>query len=72
MRLLMALIELNLSRDIKGNKESFCRYVGDERKKTREKAGPLQKEIGELVTWDMEKAEVLSNFFCLSLHQQVL
>ena len=25
--------------------------------------GPLQKETGDLVTWDMEKAEVLNDFF---------
>ena len=34
--------------------------------------GPLWNEMGDLVTWDMEKAEVLNDFFCLSLHQQVL
>ncbi|KAK4823706.1 hypothetical protein QYF61_005772 [Mycteria americana] len=51
-----ALIELNLARDVKGNKKSFYRYVGDKRK-TRENVGPLWKETGDLVTWDMEKAE---------------
>ncbi len=30
---------------------------------TRENAGPLWKETAQLVTWDMEKAEVLNNFF---------
>jgi len=35
-----ALIELNLARDIKGNKKTFCRYVSDKRK-TRENVGPL-------------------------------
>ena len=25
--------------------------------------GPLQKGTGDLVTWDMEKAEVLNDFF---------
>ena len=66
-----ALTELNLARDIKGNKKSFYRYVGDKRK-TRENVGPLCKEMGDLVTLDMEKAEVLNDFFCLSLHWQVL
>ena len=66
-----ALIELNLARDVKGNKKSFYRYVGDKRK-TRENVGPLRKGTGDLVTWDMEKAEVLNDLFCLSLHRQVL
>ncbi|GAB0195852.1 mitochondrial enolase superfamily member 1 [Grus japonensis] len=57
-----ALMELNLARDVKGNKKSFCRYISDKRK-MRENVGPLLKETGDLVTWDMEKAEVLSDFF---------
>ena len=57
-----ALRELNLARDVKKNKKSFYRYVSDKRK-TRENVGPLQKETGDLVTWDMEKAEVLNDFF---------
>ncbi|GAB0178772.1 mitochondrial enolase superfamily member 1 [Grus japonensis] len=56
-----ALIEISLARDVKGNKKSFCRYVSDKRK--RENVGPLWKETGDLVTWDMEKAEVLNDFF---------
>ncbi|GAB0176539.1 mitochondrial enolase superfamily member 1 [Grus japonensis] len=57
-----ALTELNLARDVKSNKKSFCRYISDKRK-TRENVGLLWKETGDLVTWDMEKAEVLNNFF---------
>ena len=38
-------------------------YVGD-RRKTRENVGPLQKETGDLVTWDV-KADVLNDFFAL-------
>ncbi|KAK4817866.1 hypothetical protein QYF61_001676 [Mycteria americana] len=57
-----ALIELNLARGVKGNKKSFYRYIGDKRK-TRENVGPLWRETGELVTRDMEKAEVINNFF---------
>jgi len=57
-----ALTELNLSRDVKGTKKSFYRYVSDKRK-TRENVVPLWKETGDLITWDMEKAEVLNNFF---------
>jgi len=57
-----ALTELNLSRDVKGNKKAFYRYVSD-RRKTRENVGTLRKEAGDLVTQDMEKAEVLNSFF---------
>jgi len=32
-------------------------------RKTRENVGPFWKETGDLVTWDMEEAEVLNNFF---------
>ncbi|KAK4818277.1 hypothetical protein QYF61_009995 [Mycteria americana] len=49
-------------RDVKDNKKSFYRYVGD-KKKTRENVGLLQKEMGDLVTHDTEKAEVLNDFF---------
>jgi len=56
------LSELNLARDIKGNKKNFCRYIGDKRK-TRENVDPLWKETGGLVTQDKKKAEVLNDFF---------
>ncbi|KFV04577.1 hypothetical protein N340_07601, partial [Tauraco erythrolophus] len=57
-----ALIELNLARDIKDNKKSFYRYVSD-KKISRKNTSPLRKETGDLATWDMEKAEVLNDFF---------
>ncbi|GAB0188754.1 mitochondrial enolase superfamily member 1 [Grus japonensis] len=72
-----ALIEISLDRDVKDNKKSFYRYVSDKRR-TRENVGPLQNETGELVIQDMEKAEVLNDFFasvftgkCLSHTAQV-
>ncbi|GAB0209832.1 mitochondrial enolase superfamily member 1 [Grus japonensis] len=72
-----AYTELNLARDVKDNKKSFYRYVSDKRR-TRENVGPLQNETGDLVTQDMEKAEVLNDFFasvfigkCLSRSAQV-
>ncbi|GAB0205312.1 mitochondrial enolase superfamily member 1 [Grus japonensis] len=72
-----ALIEISLARDVKDNKKSFYRYVSDKRR-TRENVGPLQNEMGDLVTQDMEKAEVLNDFFasvftgkCLSHTAQV-
>ncbi|KFV16613.1 hypothetical protein N340_06497, partial [Tauraco erythrolophus] len=57
-----ALIELKLARDIKGNKKNFHRYISD-KKTSRENVGPLRKEMGDLATCDMEKAEVLNDFF---------
>lgn len=39
-----AVIELNLVRDIKSNKKSFCRNVGDKRK--IRKFGPSLEEMG--------------------------
>ncbi|KFV13722.1 hypothetical protein N340_01198, partial [Tauraco erythrolophus] len=54
--------ELNLARDIKDNKKNFYRYVSD-KKRSKENVGPLWKETGDLATRDMEKAEVLSDFF---------
>ena len=57
-----ALIGLNLAMDVKGSKKSFYRYVSDKRN-TRENVGPLWKETGDLLTCDMEKAELLNDFF---------
>jgi len=66
-----ALIEFSLSRDVKGSKKSFYRYISDKRK-TRDNVGPLRMETRDLVTCNMEKAEVRNGFFCFSLHRQVL
>ncbi|GAB0209066.1 mitochondrial enolase superfamily member 1 [Grus japonensis] len=72
-----AMIEISLARDVKDNKKSFYSYVSDKRR-TRENVGPLWNERGDLVTQDMEKAEVLNDFFasvftgkCLSHTAQV-
>ncbi|GAB0182292.1 mitochondrial enolase superfamily member 1 [Grus japonensis] len=72
-----ALIEISLARDVKDNKKSFYRYISEKRR-TRENVGPLWNETGDLVTEDMEKAEVLNDFFasvftgkCLSHTAQV-
>lgn len=54
--------ELNLARGIKGNKKKLCRYISD-KKKVRKDVGPLQKETGDLVRRNMEKAEMLNYFF---------
>ena len=60
-----------MSRDIKGNKKGFYRYISD-KMKIKENVSSLQKKTGDLVTWDIEKAELLNDFFYLSLHWQVL
>ncbi|GAB0205238.1 mitochondrial enolase superfamily member 1 [Grus japonensis] len=69
-----ALTEISLARDVKDNKKSFYRYVSD-KKRARENVGPLRNEMGDLVTQDMEKAEVLfASVFtgkCLSHTAQV-
>ena len=57
-----APMELNPARDVEDDRRSFYGCVGDERK-TRENMGPLQKGTGDLVTWDMEKAKGLGDFF---------
>ncbi|GAB0184760.1 hypothetical protein GRJ2_000941300 [Grus japonensis] len=57
-----ALTEISLARDVKDNKKSFYRYFSDKRR-MRENVGPFRNEMGDLVTQDMEKAEVLNDFF---------
>ncbi|CAM4548919.1 unnamed protein product [Lepidochelys olivacea] len=55
-------LELQLARDVKSNKKGFFRYVGN-KKKAKENVGPLLNEGGNLVTEDVEKANVLNAFF---------
>lgn len=57
-------IESYLARDIKSSNKSFYWNVSGGRK-TREEAGPLQKETGNLVIQDKEKVEILNDFFVL-------
>ncbi|CAM4705653.1 unnamed protein product [Lepidochelys kempii] len=54
--------ELKLPRDVKSNKKGFFRYVSN-KKKVKESVGPLLNEGGNLVTEDVEKANVLNAFF---------
>ncbi|CAM5112066.1 unnamed protein product [Natator depressus] len=56
------LNQLQLARDVKSNKKGFFRYVGN-KKKAKESVGPLLNEGGNLVTEDVEKANVLNAFF---------
>ncbi|KFQ43546.1 hypothetical protein N333_06642, partial [Nestor notabilis] len=57
-----AQLELNLARDVKNNRKGFYRYVTNKRQ-TRDNVGPLRKLLGELGTLDLEKTEVLNDFF---------
>ncbi|KAK4810519.1 LOW QUALITY PROTEIN: hypothetical protein QYF61_004482, partial [Mycteria americana] len=61
-----AQLELNMARDEKNYKKGFYRYVEKKKASLKKMSYPLIKKTGELVKIDMEKAEVLSNFFCLS------
>ncbi|CAM5131267.1 unnamed protein product [Natator depressus] len=55
-------LELQLARDVKSNKKGFFRYVSN-KKKVKESVGPFLDEGGNLVTEDVEKANVLNAFF---------
>lgn len=55
-------MELNLARNVKNNKKGFYSYIGQKRQATESKP-PLANEKGELATTDMEKDEVLNEFF---------
>ncbi|CAM5156463.1 unnamed protein product [Natator depressus] len=55
-------LELQLARDVKSNKKGFFRYVSN-KKKVKESVGPLLNEGGNLVTEEVEKANVLNAFF---------
>ncbi|KFQ50852.1 hypothetical protein N333_11838, partial [Nestor notabilis] len=57
-----AQLELSLDRDIKGKRKGFYKYVTNKRQ-TRDNVGPLQDETGELAALDLDKAEVLNDFF---------
>jgi len=55
-------LKLNLSRDVKDSKKSFCKYISSKRK-TRDDVRPPLSEVGVLVMEDAEKAELLNAFF---------
>lgn len=46
----------------KDGKKGFYKYISGKRN-TRENVGPLWNEAGDLVTWDMEKVEILNATF---------
>jgi len=53
---------LKLEREAKGNKKGFYTYTGS-RKQTNENVGSLLSRVGNLVTRDMEEAQVLNAGF---------
>ncbi|CAM4604369.1 unnamed protein product [Caretta caretta] len=63
-------LELQLARDVKSNKKGFFRYVSN-KKKVKESVGPLLNEGGNLVTKDVEKANVLNAFFAFVFTNKV-
>lgn len=64
-------MELYLAGDIKGNKKGFYKCI-DHKMKAAENVGPLLNEAGNLITQDMEKAEVLNASLLQSLLVNVL
>ena len=57
-----AQMDLSLGGDAKNKRKRFYRYIAQKRK-AKESFPLLMDEKGELVGTDMEKAEVLNNFF---------
>ena len=57
-----AQVELNLARDVKNNKKTFYRYIGQKRQ-AKMGVPSLVNLKGELASTDEEKAEVLNEFF---------
>lgn len=55
------MVSFNLDRKVKGNKKGFSKYNSDKRK-TAENMDSLLKETGDMVTQDIQKAEVLDFF----------
>lgn len=56
------LKELNQTRDVESNKKTFCRCI-DGKRMAGKNVSLLWQERGDLVTRDMEKAEVFHAFF---------
>ena len=61
-RMAKAHLELNLSKEIKDNKNGLFMSISS-RRRTKNSVHPLLNEVGALVTGNSEKAEVLNAFF---------
>lgn len=55
-------MELNLAKDLKINKKFFFKYTSRKRN-SRQNVGPLQNEVGVLMTEDTEEVELLNVTF---------
>lgn len=62
-----AQMELDLARDVKGNKMGFCKCISD-KKNTKENVGPELNEMGDP---GQRKGQSTENLFCLTLYQVV-
>lgn len=62
VRKAMAQVELSFARDVKNNQKGFFRYTGQKRQ-AKESLILLVNEKRELAKTDMEKTEVLNEFF---------
>ena len=52
-------------RDVKNNRKTFYRYIGQKRQ-VKASVPPLVNVKGELASTDEEKAEILNEFFALA------
>lgn len=59
-----AHLELKLAKDVKDNKKGFFKYLKNKRK-TRDRVGPLLDGAGARVTENAEKSELLNAAFVL-------
>lgn len=64
------LKEINPTRDFEGNKKTFYRCI-DNKRMAGKNVSLFWKEIGDLVTWDMEKVEVFHALFVSVLTSEV-
>lgn len=58
-----ALLEINMAKKVKANKEGFFVYVKKSPLKNRGKVVLVLNEVGKMVTENSEKADLLNAFF---------
>ena len=62
LRKVKAQLKLRFSRDVKDNKRTFYCYISNKRL-TKENVGPMLSGLGDIVTTETDKSEVLKAFF---------